>query len=317
MHGGGSNRPASSRAAPGAAVADGAITLADGRTLAYREYGRGEGAPLVYCHGFPGSRMEAGLAEDAAARRGIRLIAVDRPGFGDSDYQPGRRIVNWPADVLQLTQQLDLPRFGVLGVSGGAPYALACGAALPDRVTCVGVVCGIGPAGSMTWRRRLSLQRAVLALSRRVPGAGRALCAAIGFAVRHAPPLILRVLASSPPDRRVLADSGVRRALLRSMQEAFRTGARGPAHDLMLLTGPWGFRHEDVGVPVRLWHGELDAVVPASATRRQERLLSRGSAHYYADDGHYSVVLEHMGEIFDALIPEGDAPRRAEGSTGT
>ncbi|NIR27774.1 MAG: alpha/beta hydrolase [Gammaproteobacteria bacterium] len=301
----------------GAAMGDGVITLRDGRVLAYREYGPPEGTPLVYCHGFPGSRMEAGLAEDAAAGQGIRLIAVDRPGFGGSGYQPGRRIMDWPGDVLQLMERLELPRFGVLGVSGGAPYALACGAALPGSVARVGVVCGIGPTGSMAWRRRLSLQRAVLALSRRVPGAGRALCVAISVAVRRAPPLALGFLGASPPDRRVLADVGVRRALLRSMQEAFRAGSRGPAHDLMLLIRPWGFRSEDVSVPVHLWHGELDAVVPASATRRQERLLPRPSTHYYAGDGHYSIVLHHMGEILGALIPGRDAPRRAQGSPGT
>lgn len=302
LHGGGAKRSAPSRDDGGGAAGEGAVTLHDGRRLAYREYGRAGGTPIVYCHGFPGSRMEAALAGDAAARQGIRLIAVDRPGFGGSDYQPGRRVVDWPDDVAELTQRLELPRFGVLGVSGGAPYALACGAALGERVTRIGIVCGVGPAGFMDGYRALSLHRAVLALARGIPGAARVQCAAVGCAVHRLPALAMRFLGSSPPDRRVLADARVRQALLRSMQEAFRAGSRGPARDLRLLTRPWGFRSEDVEVPVELWHGEQDAVVPPSATRRQERLLPHASARYYPNDGHYSIVLDHMGEILRALV---------------
>ena len=98
------------------------IRLRDGRLLGYAEYGVPEGKPVLHFNGFPGTRFEASLIADAAARVGVRLIGVDRPGMGLSDFQPGRRILDWPDDVLELADALGLERFAVMGVSGGGPF---------------------------------------------------------------------------------------------------------------------------------------------------------------------------------------------------
>jgi len=121
--------------------------MRDGRTLAYAEYGSPAGQPIIYCHGVPSSRVEGDLIVNAstAAALGLRVIVPDRPGIGRSDYLPGRRIVDWPDDVLDLTNALGLERFAVLGSSGGAPYAAVCGARIPDRVRAVGLLGGMAP----------------------------------------------------------------------------------------------------------------------------------------------------------------------------
>ena len=121
------------------------LTLGDGRRLAWAEYGDPSGRPLIYCHGFPGSRLEAAMSHDTAARLGIRIIAPDRPGLGRSDYQPGRRLNDFPADLKQLADHLKLGRVAVLGESGGGPYAMAAAAALPERITKLLLVSSIGP----------------------------------------------------------------------------------------------------------------------------------------------------------------------------
>ena len=278
----------------------GEITLRDGRTLAYAQYGHATGIPFLYCHGYPGSRLEAKLASGSASRHGIQLIAVDRPGFGGSDFQPDRRIVDWSDDVVELMGHLEIRQFGVLAASGGAPYALACASKLPEKISCVGIVGGLGPRPPAHEPKVPSLERTVLALASWSPGATRALCKAMGFAVYRSPAIIVRLLGSSSPDGRILASGRVRRELIASMREAFRNGSRGPAHDLLLVTHDWGFRPEDVSVQVYLWHGELDRIVPASATRRQEHLLPRCTARYYPDDGHYSIVLKNI----DAILAE-------------
>src|SRR5215469_1097864 len=129
----------------GAAETEHRLRLADGRTLACLQLGDPAGSPVLYFHGFPGSRLEARVAADAAARLGLRLLAVDRPGFGQSTFRAGRTVGSWAADVVALADQLALGRFSIVGVSGGAPYALACAALLSDRLARVALVCPLGP----------------------------------------------------------------------------------------------------------------------------------------------------------------------------
>ena len=107
------------------------LRLADGRRLGFAEYGASGGQPLLFFHGTPGARLVAGFAHQSALRLNVRLIAPERPGFGRSDFQAGRRILEWPDDVAALADALGLERFAVAGVSGGAPYALACAWRLP------------------------------------------------------------------------------------------------------------------------------------------------------------------------------------------
>jgi pimeloyl-ACP methyl ester carboxylesterase len=121
------------------------IRLPDGRLLDYAEWGDPSGQPLIYCHSFPGSRAEGRLGDQPAKHAGVRVIAPDRPGMGLSDFQPGRALVDWPDDVGHLADALGLERFAVLGISGGSPYAAVCAWRLPQRLTDVGIVSGIGP----------------------------------------------------------------------------------------------------------------------------------------------------------------------------
>src|SRR5262245_51032028 len=123
------------------------VTLPDGRTLAFSEYGSPSGRPIVYCHGVPSSRVEGNLIINGATASALnlRVIVPDRPGLGRSQLQTGRRIVDWPKDLVSLADALGVETFAVLGSSGGAPYAVACGALIPDRVRVVGVLGGVAP----------------------------------------------------------------------------------------------------------------------------------------------------------------------------
>ncbi|WP_448628307.1 alpha/beta fold hydrolase [Geodermatophilus sp. URMC 64] len=125
---------------------EGTISLRDGRTLAYAEWGDPSGRPVLGCHGSPSSRLERHVEDVEDYRRwGVRLIVPDRPGFGRSDPQPGRRVLDWPADVRELLDDLGVDRFAVLSLSGGAAYALACAHEFGDRVHAVGVLGGAPP----------------------------------------------------------------------------------------------------------------------------------------------------------------------------
>ena len=124
------------------------VTLADGRTLSFAEYGESNGRPIFYFHGFPGSRLDWLLGSDETVLKElkIRIIAPDRPDMGYSDYKPHRTVLEWPADVLELADALNCDHFSVLGVSGGGPYAASCARFIKNRVLNTGIVSGMGPS---------------------------------------------------------------------------------------------------------------------------------------------------------------------------
>jgi pimeloyl-ACP methyl ester carboxylesterase len=290
------------------------IRLADGRTLAYVDWGGSTGGTVMYFHGYPGSRLEGRLAAGAAQRLGLRLIAPDRPGFGESTFQRRRTISAWAKDVAELGDQLALERFAVVGVSGGGPYALACAARIPERLSGVALVCPLGPLARTDSRRgMITFNRLALALAARSPPLAR-------FAVRIAAPWIRRrperylaqMAASAPAaDRRVLADARYRALFAASTAEALRQGGGGVAWELVLLARPWDFSLRQVRVPVRIWQGLADNIVPAAMTRRLAVALAHGESHYLAGEGHLSLIVHHIDAVLDDLRP------RAEGVTGT
>jgi pimeloyl-ACP methyl ester carboxylesterase len=281
------------------------IRLGDGRRLGYAEYGDPQGRPLFYCHGFPASRLEAALLDSAARRRGVRVIAADRPGSGLSDFQPGRRIRDWPNDVIELADALGINRFAMVGVSGGGPYALACARYIPQRLTAVGVVCGLGQVGEpwalreMLWNRRLAF-----VLARRFPSLLKLFYAVFfGPLLKRQPDAILSMIARTPStaDRQVLVRADVGRVLLASIRESVRTGPCGILHELPLYTHPWGFRPEEINIVVELWHGEADPIVPVAHTRALLKRLAHAHSVILPGEGHFSLPINHMDGILRAL----------------
>src|SRR5215469_9460078 len=175
---------------------DGVLVLRDGRQLGYAHYGHPGGQPVLYFHGHPGSRLEARFAHTAAAAAGFAVIALDRPGYGLSDFQPGRAITDWPADVAQAADALGISRFSVAGASGGGPYALACAWHLPTRVIRAAVISGVGPyqaAGvtrGMRWQNRVAFQ-----LGSRWPGLARWLMRSMQRNIASRPERTIEALA--------------------------------------------------------------------------------------------------------------------------
>jgi pimeloyl-ACP methyl ester carboxylesterase len=280
------------------------IQLSDGRTLAAAEVGDPDGAPVIYSHGFPGSRLGARLGEVEAKRHGIRLIAFDRPGWGKSDPLRGRRLRDWPKDIAEAADHLDCARFNLVGVSGGAPFALACAAAFPDRVGRSAIVCGLGPVEAMhkgdgmMWHNRIGLTLASRArwLVRPVMGvSGPLLKRFFGIAIdnlaRHA----------GPADRAVLTDPVIRDLLGREFREAFRHGGAGAAADGLIYGADWGLDLAAIKSPVYLWHGEDDRIVPLAMAQWVAKRIPGVNASYHPGEGHFSMAINHLAEIFGVL----------------
>lgn len=282
------------------------IRLRDGRWLGFAEYGDPQGIPLFAFHGTPGSRLMVQAAHLPARESGVRLIAPDRPGFGLSSRCPGRRIGDWPDDVAELADALGIGRFGVVGVSGGGPYALACAWRLPGRLSVVGSVSGVAPLGGAGRLPRLQRQdHAALELIRFVPWLGGSLMALGGCAWRRCPELMYRRLLAlcTAADRAVLARPAVRRSLTTGLQEAFRAGRQGAGDELRLFIRPWGFALQEIAVPVHLWHGARDLLVPCAAAERLAAAIPDCRVEIIPDGGHY-LVYALMDRLLGVLRQE-------------
>ncbi|MBI5289192.1 MAG: alpha/beta hydrolase [Chloroflexi bacterium] len=273
------------------------VTLRDGRKLAYAEYGRRLGSPVFYFHGTPGGLLEGRFLDEAARLQDVRLIAVDRPGYGSSDFKKGRRLTDWPADVADLADALGIERFGVVGLSGGGPHAQACAAAMPERVTTAAIVSGAGsPEATLDGRGRIGrlFTRAVLALAPLL-----AWFAAMWTAFWA--PRAREWMMPRSIDRTVTKRREVREAFVEEVRAALRPGGRAMTQDLVLFSRPWGFTPQAVGaVPVRLWHGDADRVVRVSIGRYFAREIPGCRATFVPGGGHLMIV-DHAGEIMAAV----------------
>ncbi len=268
------------------------IRLRDGRTLGYAEYGPSDGKPLLYFHGHPGSRFEARFLAGPAVEAGVRLIGVDRPGLGLSDYKAGRRLLDWPNDVIELADHLRINQFAVVGFSGGGPYALACACQCPQRLTAVGVVAGVGPLG---WGLALLSQTVPWLMLPVVRRSFRTETQARQSLARFAGNWV-------EPDRQSLQRPGIPELMAASLVEALRPGSRGAAYDGVLLGRAWGFKLADIAFPtLYLWHGELDREVPVAVGRASAAQLARCQATFFPGEGHISVIANHSEEILKAL----------------
>lgn len=266
----------------------------------------------MYCHGFPGSRLEARLADGSARALGIRLVAPDRPGFGASDFLPDRRIADWPRDLAALANSLGIARFHVIGVSGGAPYALAVAEQLDDRVAGIALVCGLGEfVGDNATSGMNSAAALAIDFRRHWPQLGHwAYTHLIGPTLRRFPDSIFRILVghATEADREVLADNAVRDAIIASYIEAFRQGSTGPAHELGLITSPWEIDLAKVGHRVHLWHGEADQTVPIRMAERHVHLLPNVSTHFVPNEGHFSLIARYMHAVLAELRGQEQSP---------
>lgn len=285
---------------------DATFARADGRRLCFREYGAPDGVALLYFHGWPGSRLDFGANDALAAAAGVRVIAIDRPGMGGSDRMPGRGVLDWPADVAALADELRIDRFAVLGFSFGGPYARACAHALGERVRLTVLVSSMGPvedpaAGAALLPRPLRLG---LALARRSPALALpfAWLTAREVASGHLERDLARVMPAADGD--VLARAEVSDAMAASAIECFRGGLRGAADDAAAVARGEGFTLEQIAGEVSIWHGELDRSDPVAMARSQERRIPRASAHYVAGGGHL-ILFSHAAEILAAVAAAG------------
>jgi pimeloyl-ACP methyl ester carboxylesterase len=289
-----------------ATQSDKTLRLCDGRRLAYAEYGDPSGSPVILFHGNPSSRLSWGLIPGSPFRPRLRLIAPDRPGFGRSDFQPGRRLVDWPEDVCELADALGLRRFAVLGVSGGGPATLACAWKIPERLTAVGVVSSPCPTDAPGVTEGMSrTNRTLFVLAKRAPVLVRLNMAFLAYLARGDRLVERLAYKMADVDKTLVQRPEVRRYLAEGFAEALRQGGAGSAHELVINHGrPWGFALEEIEIGVQLWQGEEDPSVPPAMGRYLAQRIPNCDATFIPGAGHLWMV-DHVGDVLDALVLDG------------
>jgi len=246
---------------------EGTIAVRGGRRLGFASFGSPHGRPIVWMHGTPGARRQIPLvAREVADRDGLRIIGIDRPGIGSSSAHVYPDLLDWTQDLEIVADTLGFDRFDVIGLSGGGPYTLAAGAALPHRINHLVVIGGvaptIGPDAIGGGAVGVARHAAPLVRYGRVP-----LGVALTVGIRLVKPWAGRFLdlyAAGQPDgdKHLLGRPEFKAMFLDDLLNGSRRQVTAPLSDLLLFTRDWGFRLEDVKVPVHWWHGDADHIVP-------------------------------------------------------
>jgi pimeloyl-ACP methyl ester carboxylesterase len=259
--------------------------------------------------------LQFAVYDEVAAQCRVRLIAPDRPGYGHSSYQAGRRLTDWPIDTAALADHLGVERFGVIGHSCGGPHALACARFLPDRVFGCGVLSGVASQaeGPMT-EGMMASNRVQTAVYRHWPRSldpvavalwqlSRPLVAPALAHGRHHPEAGLDRMQKMLPacDAAVMARPEIRSELLMEVESFSNVVLRTSVQDMAMAFRDWGFSLEDINVPTQIWQGTLDRNVPPSHAYFQANRIPDARLHICPDEGHW-LLADHMQEVLSALI---------------
>ncbi|MDQ1521830.1 MAG: hypothetical protein QOI55_2903, partial [Actinomycetota bacterium] len=275
------------------------LRVASGRNVGYYEYGDPDGAPIFALHGVPSCGAGFDWADDAARERGLRLVAPDRPGVGLSDPRSRRPVVDYAGELAAIADAFGFDRFGVLGYSGGGPFAAAAAYGLADRLTAVGIAAGAGQVG--VWAKASDFETTdarFLGMSLRHPLLARSIMRFVSATAKASPRQAIASFAKelSPSDREVLASLGDPRTAMAMFTQAFLRGARGVIDDYAALAQPWGFAVEDILLPVHVWQGDADTMVPIVQAHALVERLSDATLTVFPGEGHLAVIT-HIGEI--------------------
>lgn len=266
------------------------------------EYGDPAGAPVMVLHGTPACGAGFAWADEPARARGLRLVAPDRPGVGISSPIDSYTVADYPAQLAALADALNIDRFAVWGYSGGGPYAVAC-ATLTDRVTTAAIAAGMGQIG--VWAKADDFEktdRQMLGLSVSRPALARVILGITGRLARMSPKSAVKSFAKqlNESDREIIPTLGTPAEAMALFTGAFLRGARGVVADYAALARPWGVAVERIEIPVAVFHGDADTMVPL---RHSEELVARvptARLTVWPSAGHLGTVA-HVGDVLDAL----------------
>ena len=281
---------------------DRTIELKDGRTLGYIDIGKRDGKPLFHFHGFPGSRLEAMILEDWLKLSNVRVISIDRPGMGLSDFKKNRTLLDWPDDVIELADNLGIDKFAVEGISGGGPYAAACAYKIPERLTSCGIISGLASKDL-----EIEDKKSLFSVIRIFPWLFRLMMWLQSRGMKDltkAKKSMKKVVKNLPEaDKKVFEDPQIRSLMIKATSESFRQGSKGAYQEGKIYARSWGFNLEDISpeLKVYIWHGDADKNVPIAMGRGMCKIIPNCEGKFYPGEGHFSTIIKYYEDIIEAL----------------
>jgi pimeloyl-ACP methyl ester carboxylesterase len=293
------------------------VRTADNRRLAVEVTGDPRGFPVFFLHGTPGSKVGALPRGLRLGAMGVRLIAFDRPGYGESARLIGRTVADVALDVEAIADQLGLDRFAVIGRSGGGPHALACAAVLQDRVTRAAALVSLAPwdAAGLDWFAGMADSNIDAYTSASTdPEQYVARLVVQAAELRANPRGQLPVLSLEMPesDRQVVADAGIRTLLTQNVVQALRYSHDGWLDDVLAFCAPWGFDPADIRLPVLLWHGAEDVFSPVAHTRWLADQIPGARSWTPPTSGHFAALSVFPDIVAWLIRPLGAESRMAD-----
>jgi pimeloyl-ACP methyl ester carboxylesterase len=289
---------------------EGNIAVGEDRQIGFAEFGSAHGRAVFWLHGTPGARRQIPMeARVFAEQNGIRLIGVDRPGIGSSTPFQYENVLAFANDLTTMADTLGVEKMAVVGLSGGGPYTLACAAAMPDRIVAAGVLGGvaptIGPDAISGGLMKLGTAAAPL-----IEVAGAPLrMAAVSFIrmIRPVaePALYLYAGISPEGDRKMLVRPEFKAMFLDDLLNGSRKQMAAPFADIVVFARDWGFRLDEVKVPVQWWHGDRDHIVPFAHGQHVVGRLPDAELHELSGESHLAGlgraedILRTMLELWD------------------
>ena len=276
------------------------IKLRNGTKVGYAIYGNKGNFPVFYFHGWPGSRFE--LTNLPLKKKNCYLIALERPGYGLSDPIPKFEILDWPKIVLEVADKFKIKKFSIIGVSGGAPFALACAHSIKNKLKSVAIVCGLAPHEAkgmnkgrvglllyygkkpiLSWilfnfiRGQLlksNLENNFLRWKRKIP----------------LPKSDLQLFTLNRGTR-----------LIKNFKEALKYGTSGVHRDAQLYAKDWNFNIKDIKKKIFVWHGKSDLTVPVTISKYYKTKLKNKKIYIKSNEGHFSICYNFINDIIQQV----------------
>jgi pimeloyl-ACP methyl ester carboxylesterase len=278
------------------------VAAPDGRALAVREAGDPGGPAIVAHHGSPGAGVLFRTEVESARERGLRLVTYDRPGFGGSSPHQGRSVADAAADVATILDALGVERFATYGTSGGGPHALACAALLEHRCAAAATIAGVGAADApdLDWLDGMGEgNHAEFGAAREGREALAPLLESEAAGMRAAEPEQLAdAIRPHLSDVDAAALTGeLAQHLLDSFKTGLEPGIEGWIEDDFAFIGPWGFELGSIEVPVLVWQGEQDLMVPGAHGRWLRKHLPTAEGEVLPGEGHLTLFVNRVADV--------------------